>query len=261
MFRSKSSPYSHRFSATFTSKRTSVVDKVDARISSDRLSLSVITFPDSPLSKNISDAINLQEALHYAELAEAPTEPYLILENKYPALRALRTDIEIGDGLWICCYCHHENILRHWKGRFPFKYLHCDRCSRKLCSDCHTSEILTPWPVGIIHVPPPRAGREVRYCHICTTCGLTHRAEMEDMTLDFYGVLCAGCGSSSYGDWPRYHIGNVEPYRRDPDSTFAKLVDARADHAAKLAFQWEITNLPSSSGSELNGSTADAIST
>mgnify|MGYP003624086730 CR=1 FL=1 len=243
---------SHRFSTAFASRLTGVLDKVEARQTSDDTRLSVLKFPDSRTSKESARGGSLQDVFDSAVLAEAPTEPYLILENKYPAIRSLRTDADIGDGLWICCHCHHENILRHWKGRFPFKYLRCVRCTRKLSSDCHTSEILTPWPFGLIHAPRPAVGREIRYCHVCTTCGLSHRAEMAGTTLDFYGVTCAGCGTSSYGDWPRYHIGNVEPYRRDPDSSFANLIDARADDAAKLVYQWEMAALESRPSSSLN---------
>jgi hypothetical protein len=75
---------------------------------------------------------------------------------------------------------------------------------------------------------------------------------MEGTTLDFNGVICFGCGTSSYGDWPRYHIGTVEPYRRDPDSSFVKLVMARADDAAKLVFRWELAALESSLGTGLS---------
>jgi hypothetical protein len=230
-----------RLSASFTSKLTDVLEKHHARKASDHNRLS-ITFPD-PRSSKESSRGSVQDVFDSALLAEAPTEPWLLEENKYPAIRALRTDADIGDGLWLCCYCHHENILRHWKGPFPFQYLRCDRCTRKLCSGCHSSEVLTPLPYGMIHAPRPAPGREVRYCHVCTNCGLTHRAEMEGTTLDFYGVTCAGCGTTSYGDWPRYHIGHIEPYRRDPNSSFVKLVEARADDAAKLAFQWEMAEL------------------
>jgi len=66
---------------------------------------------------------------------------------------------------------------------------------------------------------------------------------MEGTTLDFYGVTCFGCGATSYGDWPRYHIENVEPYRRNPDSSFFKLVEARAEDAAKLVFRWEMAGM------------------
>ncbi|KAF2630833.1 hypothetical protein BU25DRAFT_387045 [Macroventuria anomochaeta] len=169
---------------------------------------------------------------------EAPTEPLLIDEHRYPHLRALRADDEIGDGLWLCCHCRHENILHHYKGRFPFKHLTCNRCKRLLCSECQTTEVLSQLPYGMIHVPKPSDSEEVRYLHVCTNCGLSHRAEMEGSTLDFYGVTCAGCGTSSYGDWPRYHIGSVEPYRRDPDASYARLVEQKAERAANLAHHW-----------------------
>jgi hypothetical protein len=243
---------SRNVSGFFSPKLTSTDEKVHLRRSSDPTKYSVLASPDARLSKDSERAGSLSNAFAAAVLAELPTEPYLILENKYPALRSLRTDADIGDGLWICCRCHHENILRHWKGQFPFKYLRCDRCNRQLCSDCHTSEVLTPWPVGIVTARRPAAGQEVRYCHVCSNCGLTHRAEMEGMTLDFYGVTCAGCGRSSYGDWPRYHIGSVEPYRRDPDSSFVRLVMARVDDAAKLSFLCELADLESRPESRLN---------
>ena len=230
--------HNNRLSTVFTSGLTDVLEKYSPLKVSEPKKISTITFPDSRSSKESSRSV--QEVSDSATPAKAPTEPYLIQENKYPSLRSLRTDNDVGDGLWICCHCHHENILRHWKGLFPFKYLRCDRCTRTLCSDCHRSEVLTPWPFGMVNATRPAPGREVRYCHACTNCGFTHRAEMEGTTLDFYGVTCFGCGATSYGDWPRYHIGNVEPYRRDPDSSFFKLVEARAEDAAKLVFRWEM---------------------
>lgn len=185
---------------------------------------------------------NVQEDFDSTILAELPTETHLIEENKYPRIRALRTDAEIGDGLWLCCHCRHENILTHYKGMFPFKYLECNRCKYTLCSDCHTSEILSPIPYGMITVPALPHGQEVRYCHVCADCGLSHRAAIEGTTLDFYGVTCAGCGISSFGNWPRYYIGNNEPYRRDPNTSFVKLVDRRAQDAARVACRWVIAN-------------------
>jgi hypothetical protein len=136
-------------------------------------------FLESRSSKGNRRPGSLQDAFTSAVPAELPTEPHLILENKYPALRSLRTDTEIGDGLWVCCHCHHENILRHWKGPFPFKYLRCNRCERQPCTSCHSSEILTPWPRGMITAHRPAYGHDVRYCHVCTNCGLSHRADLE----------------------------------------------------------------------------------
>jgi hypothetical protein len=171
--------------------------------------------------------------------AELPTDPLLIYSHEYPALRALRTDDEIGDGLWICCRCLHENILRHWRGRFPFKHLQCVRCSRTICADCCSSEILSPLPWGVVDGPMPADDSEVRYLHVCVSCGLSHRAAVKGTMLDFYGVVCAGCQVTSYGEWPRYYIGDVEPYRRDPDASFMRLCEERAERAAELAFRPE----------------------
>ncbi|KAH7401973.1 hypothetical protein DE146DRAFT_593867, partial [Phaeosphaeria sp. MPI-PUGE-AT-0046c] len=207
---------SRRISALFAPRLTDGVVKLDIRTQDAQTNTVLTTYHlQSPLEGTRMGCV--QAALQFAEPAELPTDPFLILQNKYPALRALRTDADIGDGMWICYHCRHENILRHWKGPFPFKYLRCDRCDRQLSHTCHSSEVLTPWPFGMISAPAPPLGHEVRYCHVCTQCGLSHRAEMVGTTLDFYGVTCAGCGSSSYGDWPRYYIGSVEPYRRDPD--------------------------------------------
>jgi hypothetical protein len=44
-------------------------------------------------------------------LVEGPTPPFLINQHRYPSLRSLKTDEEIGDGIWVCCQCRHENIL------------------------------------------------------------------------------------------------------------------------------------------------------
>ncbi|KAF1829757.1 hypothetical protein BDW02DRAFT_509197 [Decorospora gaudefroyi] len=231
-----------RLSRAFTSTLTSVVEKLEGRKSS----APTYQCPLSPTIERYTKAggrfASVQEDFDSAIPVEAPTEDYLIQQNKYPAIRALRTDSEIGDGIWRCCHCRHENIVTHYRGAFPFKYLTCNRCDRPICSQCHSSEIISPLPYGMIQAPRSAGGREVRYFHLCTECGLSHRAEMEGNTLDFYGVTCAGCGSASYGDWPRYHIGNNEPYRRDPNISFAKLIDATADDAARLAFRWVIAN-------------------
>jgi hypothetical protein len=239
---------SHRkggFLYAFT-KLTKIEEQIEARPSYNTTS-SILPFP-APRNQR---AGSLQNAFTAAVLAELPTEPHLILENKYPALRSLRTDADIGDGLWICCHCHHENILRHWKGPFPFKYLHCDRCDRLICKDCHSFEILTSWPRGMITAYRTSVGQDVRYCHVCMNCGLSHRAELEGTTLDFYGVTCAGCKTSSSGNWSRYFIGSVEPYRRDPDSSFVKLVLARADDGAKLSYIRDLADPDSRSVSRL----------
>jgi hypothetical protein len=233
----KSTFLTNRLSTAFASTLAGFVQRVDTRTPNEHSRLPVLNFPDTRSSGESSCASSLQDQLDRAVLAEAPTEPYLILENEYPSLRSLRTDEDIGDGVWLCCHCHHENILRHWKGPHPFKYLTCARCHRKPCPNCHMSEIMSPWPYGMITARPPAPGREVPYCHVCTACGLSHRAEMAGTTLDFYGVVCAGCGLSSYGEWPRYHIGTVEPYRRDPDASFIKLIEARVNDAGKLAFR------------------------
>jgi hypothetical protein len=155
-------------------------------------------------------------------------------------------------GCGCVCHCRHENIIRHYNGPHPFQYLRCGRCDRGICTDCHCSEVLTPWPMGMISTPRPAPGREVRYCHVCTNCGLSNRAEMEGVTFDFYGITCSGCSTSSYGDWPRYHIGTVEPYRRDPNASFVKLVMAKAEHAARIQFRYELEALETNMGAELS---------
>lgn len=229
--------HSKRLSTAVTWRLTNVVEKYNERKANESSRISVITLPETRPSKE-SSCGSLEDILNHAVLAEEPTDSYLVLENVYPSIRNLLTDDDIGDGLWICCLCHHENVLRHWKGPYPFKYLLWDRCNRKLCSSCHSSEVLKPWPFGLVSAPQPAPGREVRYCHVCTNCGSTHRAEMEGTTLDFYEVTCAGYGTTSYGDWPGYHIGTVEPYRRYPYSSFVKFIEVRADEALKLAVRW-----------------------
>lgn len=219
---------------------TSTVETVNGRGTIQSASHHHLSPTTEGESKDSSPSGSIQSDLDAAIPAEAPTEEYLIQENKYPAIRALRSDVEIGDGIWRCCHCCHENIITHYKGLFPFKYLRCNRCDQIICSECHSSEILSPFPYGMIRAPRPAANRQVRYMHVCTRCGLSHRDAMEGDTLDFYGVTCTGCGSVSYGDWPRYHIGNNEPYRRDPNASFAKLVEARADDAVRIAFHYII---------------------
>jgi hypothetical protein len=243
----------NRLSQALKSTLSSVSGKTEERKSSSATTYQQLLSPTTERhSKDSSRAESVQDDFDSTIPAEPPTEDYLIQENKYPALRALRSDAEIGDGIWRCCHCRHENIITHYKGSFPFKYLRCNRCNEIVCSNCHSSEILSPLPYGMIQASRPAEDREVRYFHVCTSCGLSHRAEMEGTTLDFYGVTCAGCGSVSFGDWPRYHIGNNEPYRRDPDASFVRLIDARADDVARVAFHWIVVNEESRPSSRLD---------
>jgi hypothetical protein len=243
----------NRLSRAFKLTLTSVSGKVEGGKFSSATTYQQLLSPTTERhSRDGSRAESVKDDFDSTIPAEQPTEDYLIQENKYPAIRALRSDAEIGDGIWRCCHCRYENIITHYKGSFPFKYLRCNRCDEILCWKCHSSEILSPLPFGMIQAPRPARDREVRYFHVCTSCGLSHRAEMEETTLDFYGVTCAGCGNVSYGDWPRYHIGNNEPYRRDPDASFVKLIDARADDVARVAFHWIVANEGSRPSSRLS---------
>ncbi|KAF2854747.1 hypothetical protein T440DRAFT_464894 [Plenodomus tracheiphilus IPT5] len=249
--------HAKRLSLAVTSRLSSFFEKADTTDTSPPSKSRTTPHRLTKPQRTGSGLPILQEDFDSRILAELPTEPDLIEDNDYPNLRALRTDEDIGDGLWLCSHCRHENILRHYKGAFPFKHVRCNRCNHIICSYCHTSAILSPIPYGMIHARTPHVGCEVRYCHICPTCGLSHRAEQEGATLDFYGAKCADCGITSWGDWPRYHIGNHEPYRRDPDATFAALVDQRAADASRLAFQWVIANVESRPASLLGYTGSD----
>jgi hypothetical protein len=136
--------------------------------------------------------------------------------------------------VWVCCQCRHENILRHYEGRFPFKHLVCAGWECTFCNNCLTTEIVSPIPYGLVLAPRPSRGQELRYFQVCPSCGLSHRAEMERKTeiLEFNDATCACCGASSIGDWPRFHIGSVEPYRRDPVASSVRLVELRGERAA-----------------------------
>ncbi|EOA80678.1 uncharacterized protein SETTUDRAFT_123827, partial [Exserohilum turcica Et28A] len=167
--------------------------------------------------------------------AESPTRQSLIYQNAYPSLRALQSDADIGDGLWRCCRCLHENILTHYKGPFPFDRLCCPRCTHILCHTCHSSEILSPLPRHVTLVDPPDAHAPVRYLHVCTHCGLSRRAVVQGNALVFCHGPCSDCGTNVNGEWARYWIGSKEAYRRDPNQTFVRLVDKRADEATRQA--------------------------
>jgi hypothetical protein len=189
---------SSRVSTSFTSRLTGQNGKIDERRTSDLTDLAIATSPDPEPSKESSRAASLKDAFDAADPVDPPTNPCLLLENKCPALRPLRTDEDIGDGLWICCHCRHENKLRHRTGPFPFFYPRCDKCGCQECSGCHSSEILTLWSMGMISAQRPAPRQAVRYRHVCTNYDLTHLGSMEGTTLEYYRVTCAGCGKSSY---------------------------------------------------------------
>jgi hypothetical protein len=128
-----------RISGLFTPKLIDINEKNHTRQPSDLSRLSVLLSPAPRSPKDSSRAGSLQDAFQAAVPAEEPTEPYLILQNKYPAIRSMRRDEDTGDGMWLCCHCRHENILRHFTGPYLFQYLRCGRCDRHICSDCHSS--------------------------------------------------------------------------------------------------------------------------
>lgn len=112
-----------------------------------------------PLTYLPHHTLGLQEDYNSCISAEQPIHRDLILEHQYPHLRALRTDTEVGDGLWLCCSCQHPNTLIHFTSAFPFKHLTCARCAVILCPGCLTSEVLSPLPWGMVRALPAPDGK------------------------------------------------------------------------------------------------------
>jgi hypothetical protein len=160
--------------------------------------------------------------------AEKPWESYDFIAAgiEDPVLRVLQ---QHGDGLWLCC-CGHENTLVHYRGAFPFRYLRCGRCSHILCSKCHTTDILTHDPSGVMKAPvcfSLTTGDDVRYCRVCRTCGLSHRAEIYGgKFIDLSRTLCR-CGHPSDGVQTHYYIGTVNGWRCDPAGNIEALIEQR----------------------------------
>ncbi|CAO2649028.1 Nn.00g099770.m01.CDS01 [Neocucurbitaria sp. VM-36] len=170
-----------------------------------------------PYGHRQHDCQALQEKLDAANPAEIVwgEKDYETAGVEYPAI-CVRTDP--GDGLWVCC-CGHENRLVHYRGAFPFKYLNCGRCDHILCPDCRTTEILTPVRAKIMLVEVEQQSHqqneEVRFCRLCRSCGLSHRASMDGCHVNFRDVTCP-CGKPAITDGSYFYIGDVDAWRCDP---------------------------------------------
>ncbi|UPX17810.1 uncharacterized protein EKO05_0008143 [Ascochyta rabiei] len=134
-------------------------------------------------------------------------------EAEYPYLSTL---VARDDGVWACC-CGHENVLVHYSGKFPFKHLRCGKCNHVACSICQMSDILTPQDGALCLDEIVERGQEVRFCFVCWNCGLSYRAVRHAGSIHPPGTC--HCGNRFGIEWPRYRIGSVDAYRRDPVKT------------------------------------------
>jgi hypothetical protein len=132
------------------------------------------------------------------------------------------------DGVWLCCNdnCKNENRVKYYRGTHPFKYLVCRRCNHIFCSECSSSEILTP--MDSITMEPfeesfaiPAA--QVPYFRLCGGCGLTHRGALNVGYLDFSSCCTCGKDITKKDAYLDFFIGSNGEYQGDPEGVIVKL--------------------------------------
>ncbi|KAF2876082.1 hypothetical protein BDV95DRAFT_614839 [Massariosphaeria phaeospora] len=138
-----------------------------------------------------------------------------------------------GDGIWLC-RCGHENILTHWTGPHPFKFLRCGNCDRVIDAKSLASDILKPVKpftrmYSIARRPIPET---MAFGMACPDCGLTHRGRVQtcwsSVTREVGYVVCLRdtvcvCGRAADSKWLQFRIGDAETYRMDPHGTAVDL--------------------------------------
>lgn len=122
---------------------------------------------------------------------------------------------EHGDGAFVCCN-GHENILKQYECRFPFKYVKCGRCDHTLCTECHTTDILEPYTatmpktVALAHIP------HGRICAVCDSCGLTHRPVRMIKEITFNRVCQCGEKLQAALFMNLFLVGDAYEFHCDP---------------------------------------------
>lgn len=182
----------------------------------------------------------MQKQLDTARPAEQVSDSYLI--RTLGALPpGLTNPSSADDGVWICC-CAHENSLTHFRGAFPFKHLRCSKCKHVMCTDCWTSEILTPIPTVALGRSAGLFNKTIdttiRFCRVCPICGLSHRAHGHGGYVTFPATICP-CGHVPTRDDLQFAIGSVDEFRQDPVGTATML---RVERTLAASERWAVEN-------------------
>jgi hypothetical protein len=172
--------------------------------------------------------LSLQEKLDLAVPAEIPWDR--TDRSEVQEYVRMHCHAHPRDGVFRCCDCGRENQLTHFRGAHPFKIVDCG-CNHTLCSECITTEILTP--VQSMSEDKRRWGNETPYYRICV-CGLSHRAAATGDSLGVFEGLCE-CGQPIEAGKVLYYIGSYLAYRRNPEARAHKLtVESIARKMARL---------------------------
>jgi hypothetical protein len=132
------------------------------------------------------------------------------------------------DGVWLCCnhQCKNENRVKYYQDAHPFRYLVCRRCDHIFCSECSSSDILTPMD-SITMEPFEKSfatpAAQVPYFRLCGGCGLTHRGALDADHLEL--ASCCPCGEdiSKKDAYIDFFIGSNGEYQDDPEGVIVKL--------------------------------------
>lgn len=97
------------------------------------------------------------------------TAPRYELEDR--PLKHLRNGMRRnGDGIWYCCRCHNEILLRlDDRGDHPFGQLVC-ACGHIICAECTATDILQP--LADKDISPVDLNHPDEYGRVCK-CGIT----------------------------------------------------------------------------------------
>lgn len=156
-----------------------------------------------------------------APRAEPAVDPRIWEHHEYSNILAHTQCLSTADGLWICSACKAENYLVHVQGPYPFQYIVCRSCEHIFCNDCISSDLLD------LH--PALQPAQTHIGHICTTCGLTHRAKKASSKTSvmptIHHVKCV-CGTRANTSWIPFAIGCPDAYRFDPNACAVHLKTA-----------------------------------
>ena len=85
--------------------------------------------------------------------------------------------VDRSSGTWGCHKCTHINKIIILPGDHPLGYVTCGECGHILCGRCLISAPIEPWEIAGIDFRSDEVGSgDLPIAHVCTTCGLSHRA-------------------------------------------------------------------------------------
>ena len=151
-----------------------------------------------------------------------------------------------GDGVWYCCRCPHETLLKLSDNPSPHPFqepLSCERCKHAACTQCTFSNVLRPMQLSTLDATKvlTTTADLLPFGHVCGDCGKSwlakHCSGRRGGTKRFFfiqfGDQKCTCGAMSSDSWLRFAVGSSKDYREgDPNAGYERSLERKTDPRA-----------------------------